>query len=96
MATERRVRFTEGFFTRLEALLPEERDVDGTPSVTDFIVFEIPPLRDRLAEDADGATLPIDDPAVRVIVATGVLHSTIALHVHIAIDEVVVFDLDLG
>ena len=48
---ERAVRFTEEFFDRLSLLLDEERGVDGTPSVTDFIVFELPPLRDRLAAD---------------------------------------------
>jgi hypothetical protein len=47
--TERSVRFTEGFFDRLEELLPTERGADGTPSITDFLVFEIPGLRDRLA-----------------------------------------------
>ena len=46
---DRQVRFTEEFFERLDVLLPEERGTDGTPSVTDFLVFEVPPIRDRLA-----------------------------------------------
>ncbi len=77
--TERWVRFTENFFDRLDTLLPEERGAAGTPSATDFIVFEVPPIRDRLAADAMGTTLPIDDPSVRVSVTSGVLVSRIAV-----------------
>ena len=54
--TERSVRLTEGLFDRLEELLPAERGADGTPSITDFLVFEIPGLRDGLAADAIGLT----------------------------------------
>ncbi len=93
--TERRVRFTEGFFERLDALLPEERSADGTPSATDFIVFEVPPIRDRLASDVLGTTLPTGNPSVRVGVASGVLVSRIAVYAHVAADEVEVFDLDI-
>lgn len=59
--TERRVRFTEGFFERLEVLLPEERGADGTPSVTDFIAFEVPAIRDRLAVDAAAEDVEVFD-----------------------------------
>jgi len=92
---DRRVRFTEEFFERLDALLPEERSADGTPSVTDFLVFEVPPIRDRLAADALGSTMPSWNQWVRVSVTSGVLISRIAVYVLVAIDEVEVFDLDL-
>ena len=36
MTTSRRVHFSDEFFGRLDALLPEERGADGTPSVSDF------------------------------------------------------------
>ena len=49
--TDRAVRFTESFFERLEELLPSERGADGTPSITDFLVLEVPGLRDGLAAD---------------------------------------------
>jgi hypothetical protein len=45
---ERQVRFTEQFFNRLEWLLPGERAADGMPSITDFLLFDLPRVRDRL------------------------------------------------
>lgn len=48
---ERQVRFTEELFDRLDTLLPGERGLDGTPSVTDFLLFDLPTVRDRRAAD---------------------------------------------
>lgn len=42
MRADRLVRFTDEFFDRLDTLLAEERTVDGSPSVTDFLVFDVP------------------------------------------------------
>ena len=70
---DRIVRFTEQFFNRLDWLLPEERDSEGTPSITDFIVHELPRVRDRLASDYIGHTLATDDPDVRVWIGAGIL-----------------------
>lgn len=91
MTTERRVRFTEEFFDRLDTLLPEERSADGTPSVTDFISFEIPPLRDRLTFDAIGATVPTSLPDVRACVTTGALVPALVVYVIIDDHEVEAF-----
>lgn len=85
--TERTVRFTESFFDRLEDLLPSERGADGTPSITDFISFEIPSIRDRLAHDAVGATTPTTLPDVRALICTGVLIPAILAYV--AVDALV-------
>ena len=93
--TERSVRFTQSFFDRLDELLPAERSADGAPSASDFIVFEVPAIRDRLASDAMGTTLPLDRPLMRVSVTSGVLVNRIAVYALVADDEVVVFDLDL-
>ena len=60
---ERAVRFTEEFFERLDSLLPEDRGDDGTPSVTDFLAFELPAIRDRLASDHEAAPSP---PSIRM------------------------------
>jgi hypothetical protein len=46
---DRTVRFTEQFFDRLDELLPEQRASDGTPSITDFLLLDLPAIRDRLA-----------------------------------------------
>ncbi len=51
---EVQVRFTEQFFDRLDLLLPDERGLDGTPSVTDFLLFDLPTVRDELATDFEG------------------------------------------
>jgi hypothetical protein len=76
---ERIVRFTEQFFNRLDSLLPEERAADGTPSVTDFIVHELPRVRDRLSEDFEGNTAAAEQPDVRVYVSSGILARAIAV-----------------
>jgi hypothetical protein len=85
LVPERVVRFTEQFFNRLDSLLPEERTADGTPSVTDFIVHELPRVRDRLSEDFEGNTAAADEPDVRVYLSSGVLAKTIA--VYAALDD---------
>ena len=96
--TDRIVRFTEQFFDRLEELLPTERGRDGTPSITDFISFEIAPIRDGLARDAIGATAPTGNPDVRALICTGVLIPAILAYV--AVDEFVAevywLSLDFG
>lgn len=61
---ERQVRFTEQFFDQLDRLLPGERGADGTPSVTDMLLLDLPRVRDRLAADYEGNTLPTDEPDV--------------------------------
>ncbi len=82
---ERIVRFTEQFFNRLDSLLPEERTADGAPSVTDFIVHELPRVRDRLSQDFEGNTAAADQPDVRVYVSSGILVEAIA--VYAALDD---------
>jgi hypothetical protein len=77
---DRRVRFTEQFFNRLDSLLDEERGASGEPSVTDFIVHELPRIRDRRAEDFETNTMGTPDPEVRAYMAGGVLFSTIAVY----------------
>jgi hypothetical protein len=82
---ERIVRFTEQFFNRLDSLLPEGRGADGTPSVTDFIVHELPRVRDRLAEDFEANTTAAEQADVRVYVSSGILVEVIA--VYAALDD---------
>jgi hypothetical protein len=77
---DRRVRFTEQFFGRLDSLLAEERSASGEPSVTDFIVHELPRIRDRLAEDFEANTMSTPDLEVRAYMASGVLFPTVAVY----------------
>lgn len=86
MATERVVRFIDSFFTRLDQLLPEERTANGKPSVTDFLVFDLPRVHDKLARDVYGQTLPTDEPGVRVYVGLGALVWRLAIFVTVMPD----------
>ena len=91
--TERTIRFTESFFEQLEALLPSERGADGTPSITDFLVLEVPGLRDGLAVDAIGLTRPTSDDGIRVYINTGVLMPGLVLYMLVDEHEVDVFHI---
>jgi hypothetical protein len=79
--SERQVRFTEQFFDRLDVLLPGERGNDGTPSITDFLLLDLPRVRDRLVWDYQGNTLATEDPDVRVHIGAGLLVSRYAIFV---------------
>lgn len=79
--SERQVRFTEQFFDHLAVLLPGERGNDGTPSITDFLLLDLPRVRDRLVWDYQGNTLATEDPDVRVYIGAGLLVSRYAIFV---------------
>ena len=49
-------RFTPSFFAALDSQLPEHRSSSGRPSATDFLVFDLPRVRDQLAGDFDRFT----------------------------------------
>jgi hypothetical protein len=96
--SDRQVRFTEQFFDRLDVLLPGERGIDGTPSITDFLLLDLPRVRDRLVWDYQGNTLATDDPDVRVYIGAGVLVSRYAIFVAEEGDAIEAFwvSIDLG
>ncbi len=98
MTARRLVRVTQSFFDRLDELLPEERTPSGEPSTADFLLHEIPPIIDQLAEDYEGATLAVPDvPELRVLITSGVLAAAVAVYTVLAPDdsvEVIYLDLD--
>lgn len=68
------VRCSASFFERLDELLPEARTTEGGPSATDFLLYDLAPIRDLLAADLIGMTSPaVPDGGVRVYVGAGVL-----------------------
>ena len=77
---ERKVRFTEQFFNRLDWLLPGERGADGTPSVTDFLLLDLPAVRDAFASDYEGSTFETNDRGVRVYIGIGALVGAFAVY----------------
>lgn len=72
---------------RLDELLPAERSADGAPSATDFLLYDLPRIRDQLAADFEGNTLPAEDDPVRVWVGSGVVVAMVALFVYVADDD---------
>lgn len=54
MATDRRVvRVSQAFFEQLDEQLGSDRGSHGEPSVTDFLVLDLPTIVDRFATDFD-------------------------------------------
>ena len=97
---DRLVRFQEAFFDDLDRQLPAERGADGTPSATDFLLYDLPPIRDALAFDFDGTTTEVPGTApLRVFLGTGSLVRGIAVYAFLAADHnvnVIAVDLDLA
>lgn len=98
MTDRRQVRVAPSFFGRLDDLLPAERTTSGTPSSTDFLLHELPPFIDALADDFEGATLSVPDSvSLRVLIAAGVFTERLTLYARLAPDnavEVVWIELD--
>jgi len=90
VSRRRQVRVASTFFDRLDELLPEERSATGVASTADFLLHEIPPLIDLLADDYEDATLEVPGvPDVRVLIASGVLVAHLAMYVVLADDDAV-------
>jgi hypothetical protein len=68
----RRVRVAESLFEQLERLLPADRGPNGEPSITDFLVLDLPAVVDRFATDFDVLPEALDGvPSIRALVTTG-------------------------
>jgi hypothetical protein len=91
----RTVRFTEQFFDRLYWLLPEQRGADGTPSVTDFLLHDLPQVRDLLAEDFRRYTMQSDTADVRVFLGKGAMVPRYAIYASLVNEDVEAFWLTI-
>lgn len=97
MSARRTVRVADGFFERLDELLPSERGPGGEPSATDFLLHEMPTVIDRLAEDFEGSTLTVAGREdLRVLVTAGVLVPFIAVYAVLIEDVVAVVYLEVA
>jgi hypothetical protein len=94
---DRLVRFTESFFEDLDDQLPEQRSASGAPSATDFLLYDLPRLRDALASGYEESTLPVPDLApIRVLAGTGTLVAAAALYAFLDDrDHVVVVSVEI-
>lgn len=73
-AGRRTVRVAESFFEQLDGQLGADRGACGSPSATDFLVFELPTVVERFAEAFDGLPLTIDGvEGGRMLIASGLL-----------------------
>ncbi len=95
---DRIVRFLQSFFDDLDSQLPVERSASGEPSATDFLLYELPRLRDQLASDFVGNTLSLAGFAqLRMLIATGTLVHSVAIYAYIdENDDVAVVALDIA
>lgn len=95
---DRIVRFLQSFFDDLDSQLPVERSAGGEPSATDFLLYELPRLRDQLASDFVGNRLSLPGLApLRMMIAAGALVHSVALYAYLdAHDDVAVVALDVA
>lgn len=95
---DRIIRFLPSFFDDLDSQLPVERSTAGEPSATDFLLYELPRLRDQLASDFVGNTLSLPGLApLRMLIATGTLVRSVAIYAYVdANDDVAVVALDMA
>lgn len=95
MTDRRQVRVVESFFNRLDLLLPSERTADGVASAADFLLYELPPIIDRIATRFEDVTLPVNEPGVRVLITSGILFRRITVYAELVGDGVELFWLDV-
>lgn len=87
---ERLVQFLQPFFDELDSQLPGQRGSDGSPSATDFLLYDLPPIRDLLAIGFERNTLEIAGAEpLRVLIGSGTLVHAVAVYAYLASDETV-------
>lgn len=97
MTSRRRVVVLPEFVDRLDELLPAERTATGRPSTADFALHDLTAIIDTLADDYEGATLPVPGTDTRVLVTAEMTATCIAVYMRLRADgtvEVLSLDLD--
>ena len=75
------VRLSDSFFEELEAQLGLERGPAGEPSVTDFLVIDLPAIVERFASRFDTLPEAIEGvPSVRMFIGTAILARAFVVH----------------
>ncbi len=93
----RHVRVDPSFFDDLDSQLGPDRGPNGEPSVTDFLIMDLPTIVDRFAEDFDSLAVAFPGRAdYRVLVSTGTLIATsVVIGQLLADDTVVLMGIDI-
>lgn len=85
LSPDRLVRFLQPFFDELDGQLPDQRGADGSPSATDFLLYELPPIRDLLASGFEECTLAAAGAEpLRVLIVSGTLVRSAAIYAYVS------------
>ena len=85
---DRLVRFLPSFFDDVDRQLGSERGPTGTPSAVDFLLYDLPPIRDLLAVDFDRSTTSVANAGdLRVFLGIGTLVRGVAIYALVASDD---------
>ncbi len=92
------VRFAPSFFSSLDDQLPEHRSAAGHPSATDFLLFDLPRVRDQLANNFEGCTsLARSGGFVYVYIGSGALVPYFVLYIlRIELGVIEVVDVEIS
>lgn len=97
--TRRRVQISDAFFDQIEELLEDVRRNETEPSVTDFLVLEIPAIVERFATGFDDLPEIVDGVAAgRMLIAAGVLVPVFVVFGVLVADgsvEIIGIDIDM-
>ena len=87
---DRSVRFLPQFFDELDSQLPDQRSADGAPSAADFLLYDLPSIRDLLASDFERYTLAVPEAGpVRAFIGAGNLVSSVAIYAYLDDEDTV-------
>lgn len=87
---DRLVRFLPQFFDELDDQLPDQRGSQGSPSAADFLLYDLPPIRDLLASGFERNTLEVPGAEpLRVLIGSGTLVRAVAIYAYLDDDDTV-------
>jgi len=88
--SSRTVRFLQTFFDDLDSQLPAQRGVGGVPSSTDFLLYDLPTIRDLLADDFERHTTEmLELSPMRLFIGAGTLVRGVVLYAYVAADDAI-------
>ena len=89
-SARRTVRVSEFFFEQLDDQLGADRGDDGSPSATEFLVFDLPAIVERFAADySDLPEIVQGVPGGRMLIASGVLVRYLVVFGLLATDDTI-------
>ena len=88
--TLRTVRVQDWCYRLIDEVFPAERNGHGKPSAHDFLLHDVAPALDLLAEDLEAVTVPASPgSSIRVYTGSGLLVQRFALFARLTDDDIV-------